>query len=74
MMFHVWLTGMIPGTQRGKIFTQKFMEDNFLKEHQESFPTGSVQAKINKEGYPDMGSGRYGMKLPYKDWYNFNKA
>jgi hypothetical protein len=35
------------------------MEDNFLKEHEENFPTGTMQAKLPKGGYPDMGSGRY---------------
>jgi len=74
MMFHIFVTGFIPGSIRGKIFTQKFMEDNFLKEHEENFPKGTMQGKLNKEGYPDMGSGHYSEKLQYKDWYRFNAA
>jgi hypothetical protein len=38
--------------------------------HENQMP-GTV---YNKEGYPDMGSGRYALLLPYKDWYNFNNA
>lgn len=30
--------------------------------------------KLPKEGYPDMGSGRFAEKLSYKDWYIFNNG
>lgn len=46
------------------------MEANFKTEHERHFPGTTY----NNQGYPDMGNGRYAMKLPYKDWYNFNNA
>jgi len=38
--------------------------------HEQDFPG----EQVNKEGYPDMGSGRYSDKLSWKDWYYFNLA
>merc|ERR1712193_132342 len=38
-------------------------------EHKKAFG-----GEIPKEGYPDMGSGRFSALLEYKDWYTFNCA
>ena len=62
-------TGFVAGGIRMKLFTQKFLEDNFGEQHKKDF--GSVPLK---GGYPDMGNGRYSDKLSYKDWYNFNNT
>ena len=29
---------------------------------------------MSKQGYPDVGSGRYSKNFSYKEWYNFNMA
>jgi hypothetical protein len=40
-----------------------------LDEHKKEFSSA-----INKQGYPDTGSGRYSQLLPYKQWVEFNNA
>ena len=66
---HVFITGFIAGGSRGKIFNQKFMEENFKEEHEKFYPG----QPLPKGGYPDMGNGRYADALSYKDWFEFNK-
>ena len=68
--FQVLVTGFIVGDKRRKIFKPEFMEQNFRLQHEEYFPG----EQPNKEGYPDMGNGRYSAKLTYKDWFEFNSA
>ena len=60
---------LVPGRWRGKVFTKKFMEENFGIEHKRVFGE-----EISAYGYPDMGNGRYAEKLSYEEWVNFNKA
>ncbi len=60
---------IIPHGARKKVFTEKFLKDNFGKEHTEAFGED-----IKGEGYPDMGSGLYASKLTYKEWHQFNSA
>ncbi len=67
--FHLTLTGFWAGGKR-KLFTKEFMDENFKTEHERAFPG----TEPSKEGYPDVGSGRYANRLPYKDWYTFNNA
>ena len=65
------LIGFIfPGKARAKAFTKKFMEENFLEEHQAAIG----DRDIGKGGYPDAGNGRYSQKLSYKEWFDFNNA
>jgi len=54
---------------RKKMFTQEFMEQHFGEDHWKAFGT-----RITKDGYPDMGNGRYAQRLSYEDWYNFNNG
>ena len=51
---------------RFQTFNGSFMK-KFRDVHQSEFKTDPA-----KFGYPDMGSGFYGKKLSYKDWYTFN--
>lgn len=67
---HLTVTGFWAGGQRKKAFKPEFMEENFKTEHERYFPGTSY----SKEGYPDMGSGRYSQRLSYRDWYIFNNA
>ena len=57
------------GGSRKNTFGKKFMDSNFLKEHQEAFGKDSSP---DPNGYPDTGSGRYSKALTYKKWYDFN--
>ena len=41
----------------------------FSRYHEQVF-----MSKPSPYGYPDMGSGRYAKRLPYKQWYDFNIA
>ncbi len=54
---------------RFKYFNKDFMKQ-FAKEHAENFP----DHKVPELGFPDIGSGRYAMKLDYKSWLTFNSA
>lgn len=38
-------------------------------EHKKAFGTA-----INKQGYPDMGTGRYSSAMPYEKWIEFCNA
>ena len=60
-------TGFVAGGGRRKAFSKEFMEKHFGEEHKKAFG-GSPP----KQGYPDMGNGRFSDKLDYKTWYNFN--
>lgn len=55
---------------RSSVFNKEFMSQ-FEKEHREAFPEDDITKSI---GFPDMGSGYYSKKLPYKDWFRFNNA
>lgn len=59
------------GPLRKKYFTEEFMSQ-FSKEHKEAF--GDSKKLPVGEGYPDTGSGRYCLKLPYAQWFKFNVA
>ena len=66
--FYALLIGFLgTAAYRKRYFTEDFMQNNFGTEHE--LITGS---KIQKGGYPDMGSGRYTMKAGYQAWYLFN--
>lgn len=54
------------GPLRKKFFTAEFLKQ-FEKEHKEAF--GDSKKLPIGEGYPDTGSGRYALKLPYKQWF-----
>eukprot|EP01017_Pseudomicrothorax_dubius_P051011 TRINITY_DN9747_c0_g1_i1.p1 TRINITY_DN9747_c0_g1~~TRINITY_DN9747_c0_g1_i1.p1 ORF type:complete len:161 (+),score=35.82 TRINITY_DN9747_c0_g1_i1:122-604(+) len=57
------------GRVRNKVFSKKFMEENFKEIH-----TREVGSELPPLGYPDMGNGRYSDKLSYKEWFEFNNA
>lgn len=57
------------GPKRKKFFTADFLKQ-FEKEHKAAF--GETSKLPVGEGYPDTGSGRYALKLPYKQWFQFN--
>lgn len=68
--FQCYFTGyIVPMSYRKKFFSKEFMEANFGALHQEE-----VGSKLPALGYPDMGSGKYSEKLPYKDWFELNNA
>ena len=75
ILFHFLITGFIaPGRARGKIFTPEYME-NFKTVHERHFGEGNnAVSKLPKEGYPDMGNGRFSDKMTYKQWFDFNVA
>ena len=54
---------------RSKYFGKEFMEKHFGEDHKKI-----ENSTLSKEGYPDMGSGRYSNKLSYEAWYFFNCA
>ena len=41
----------------------------FEDEHQKTFGKDS---KVNSEGYPDTGNGRYAKNFSYREWFDFN--
>ena len=47
------------------------IEKKFGELHREAF---GKDAKINKHGWPDMGSGKFGDVLSYGDWVKINNA
>ena len=49
---------------RIKVFRRSFM-NQFDEEHNTHFP---LKKKAPEFGYPDCGTGRYSLKLSYKDW------
>lgn len=53
--FHLTITGFYAGGKRKATYKPEFMEQNFKTEHERFFPGKTY----NKEGYPDMGNGRY---------------
>jgi len=59
----------VPMKARAKVFGKEFMEANFGEIHKNE--VGGTPSNL---GYPDMGSGKYAEKLPYKDWYYLNNA
>jgi hypothetical protein len=67
--FQVALAGFLAGRARGKVFTRKFMDDNFGDLH-----FRETKYQVSEEGYPDMGNGKYSTKLSYNDWLYFNNA
>ena len=54
---------------RSKYFGKDFMEKHFAEDHKKI-----ENSTLSKEGYPDMGNGRYSNKLSYEAWYFFNCA
>eukprot|EP00347_Sterkiella_histriomuscorum_P010709 403375226 len=54
---------------RKKYFSAQHMKQ-FSEEHKKNFP----DHRTPMMGFPDVGSGRFAMKLPYKDWYAMNNA
>ncbi len=62
-------TSLIPGSLRKKIFTKEYMQKNFAEQHKKTFGDSCP-----RNGYPDMGNGRFCEKLDYAQWYEFNNA
>ena len=71
---------------RRRIFTKKWLYDNFEEEHMSTM-TVSIQtsnekndkilkltSEISTFGFPDAGDGRYSEKLTYQDWFTFNQV
>ena len=63
-----------PGSSRGAVFKfdreaapDKKRIDSLVEDHKRA--TG--EAGLPKEGYPDMGTGRFSELLPYEAWYKF---
>lgn len=70
MAFSCLLIGFFfAGMARGKVYTEKYMKENFGAEHRRV--TGE---DIKKGGYPDNGSGYYSKNLSYSDWYLMNNG
>jgi uncharacterized membrane protein YecN with MAPEG domain len=70
LAFECLLIGMIYGSKgRSEAFDEEFMTNQYGRIHQAEF-----NKKIEKGGYPDMGSGFYSQKLSYNDWYKFNNC
>lgn len=67
--FESSIFGMMVGRVRSRVFNANFMVDKFGGLHLQTF-----NADISKNGYPDMGNGRYSDALSYKDWVDFNNA
>ena len=68
--FQCYFTGyIVPMGMRKQVFSKEYMEKNFGEIH-----AAEVGGKLPSLGYPDMGSGRYAEKLPYKDWFELNNA
>ena len=66
---YVTLVGFIYGGKtRGDTFDFETMFE-FSEEHKKAF---GKDTELDKNGYPDNGSGRYSKKLDYKAWYEFN--
>lgn len=59
--------------ERKAFSSEEFLSNPKVKElqdeHKKAFGTA-----IQKEGYPDMGSGVYSQLLPYTNWVTFNNA
>ena len=63
-----------PGSARGSVFAldrettpDKKRFDALVEDHKRA--TG--ESSLPKEGYPDMGAGRFSDLLSYQDWYRF---
>lgn len=52
--FHITIVGFWAGGKRKGTFTPEVMSQ-MQDEHEKFFPG----TQVNKEGYPDMGNGRY---------------
>lgn len=63
---HLWLTGMMMGSIRRRVFTKEFYE--------EKFPQYRSLSKILKPdgGYPDDGQGRLADQLNDEEWFLLN--
>ena len=61
---------LIGGGGRKKIFNAEVMS-HFEDVHEAALGKGTKPPV--GEGYPDTGNGRYSSKLPYSDWFEFNK-
>ncbi|KRW99077.1 hypothetical protein PPERSA_11678 [Pseudocohnilembus persalinus] len=68
--FLIILQGFVViGSRRSKFFSKDFMKQ-FEAEHKRHFTSDITKS----DGYPDMGNGLYGQKLPYDQWREFNQA
>lgn len=65
------MIGFIKGGGSRKQNFHYEMLSHFEEDHMKAF---GKDAKVDKEGYPDTGSGRYSKKFSYKEWYDFNMA
>mmetsp|Transcript_80446 Transcript_80446/g.111460 ORF Transcript_80446/g.111460 Transcript_80446/m.111460 type:complete len:186 (+) Transcript_80446:24-581(+) len=63
-----FMSGVV-GNPRSKYFTKEFMEQ-FKEEHEQAFP--GTEPAVG--GWPDAGEGRYGQKLPFADFVDFNTS
>lgn len=55
--------------KRRKYFNEEFLQKNFGEEHKKAYG-----CNVPKQGYPDLGNGRYSQKLSYEAWFDFNNA
>jgi hypothetical protein len=63
---HLWITGMMMGSIRRRLFTKDFYEQKFPQYKQ----LGSVMRPDG--GYPDDGQGRLAEKLNDEQWFTMN--
>ncbi|CAG9311651.1 unnamed protein product [Blepharisma stoltei] len=69
ILVEYYCTVIYVGYARKKVFTPKFMSENFGEEFRNTF-----RRDPDPLGYPDMGNGRFSEKLSFADWYYFNNA
>jgi len=58
----VLIEGVFAMKLRKRLFSKAFFEQHFPQ----------LKGNIPKEGYPDMGSGKFAEKLSLEDWMEFN--
>jgi uncharacterized membrane protein YecN with MAPEG domain len=69
VVFEGAIFSLMVGRVRSRVFNGQFMDEKFGDLHFKTF-----QSAVSKNGYPDMGNGRYSEHLNYRDWYDFNNA
>ena len=71
-IYYLGIGGSTMG-HRNYFSSKEFLDNPKVKELQEEHKK-AFNEPINKQGYPDMGNGRYAAFLPYKKWVEFNNA
>ena len=59
---------------RNKVFSKEWAESEGAKSLEDEHKKATGSVKLPKDGYPDMGNGRFAATLPYADWLSFNNA